>query len=301
MPYRLDRYNIDQHTVAYQQIVEYYDYCVYERNFTDASMRGKISSINHFLAHTKISDVREITNEMMAAYIRTQTEQGLMPRTINNRTKHVKAMVNYFKDIKDYEFPNLKMRRIVKQHEEPADKRAFSRDIIYEVLRYADREAWLMIKICFDCGLRISELRKMRLKDINGNKLLIHGKGRKNRLAILSNEVQVRLEDWIKREGITNWVWPSLECPGYPLADCTVRKMIKRPFAAAGIPDAKPHELRCSYATDLKKLGAATRYIQQGLGHTSEKITEIYLKDLDSSTLDELYRIKYSAAAPELR
>lgn len=304
MPYRIENYIKDLNKPICKQLIHYYDYCVFERNFTQQTMIGKTSSINHFVRFSNIDRLEEISNELVSEYIKTQTIQEIKPRTINNRVKHLLAMIRYYQDEEDMVFPLLQERKIHKQHEAPANKRAFSRETIYKALRYADREQWLMIKICFDCGLRISELRKMRLRDINGDSLLVHGKGRKDRPAILSEEVVIRLKDWIEREGIVDYVWPSKAKThrGQPKSDATVRRMIRAPFTAAGVPQVCPHELRVSYATDLTFLGAETRSIQQGLGHASERTTEIYLKDtLTQKRLKPLYNLKYSASAPELR
>lgn len=301
MPYRIENYIDDLDSPIVRQLIDYYEHCELEMHFTAETMRGKTSSINHFVRFSHIERIEFLNNEIITDYVKAQTQCGLKPRTINNRTKHVLAMARYFRDIKDLELPQLKDKKIKKQHEDDPNKRAFSRETIYTALRFADREAWLMIKICFDCGLRIKELRDMRLCDMNSNQVSIRGKGGKKRFIILSDEVSVRLQDWIKREGITDWLWPSLCAKDIPKSTNTIRRTMRKPFEAAGVHGFCPHELRHSYATDLKQLGAQTRTIQYGLGHSSERITEMYLHDLDSSTVEELYRIKYSAPAPDLR
>lgn len=301
MPYRIENYVDDLELPIVKQLIDYYEHCELELNFTPETMRGKTSSINHFAHFSSIRRIEELDNNMLTDYVKFQAKSGLMPRTINNRVKHVLAMARYFRDIKDLEIPGLNDKKIKRQHEDTPDKRAFSRETIYDALRFADREAWLMIKICFDCGLRISELQHMRLSDMNSNQVLIHGKGRKNRPAILSEEVMVRLQDWVKREGITDWLWPSDYKKDIPKSTDMIRRIMRKPFEAAGVHGFCPHELRHSYATDLMQLGARTRTIQYGLGHSSERITEMYLHDIDSSTVQELYRIKYSAPAPDIR
>lgn len=300
MPYRIENYTNPNREIC-KQLVEYYEYCKFACNFTADTMRGKISSLNHFLRFCQIERIEEISNSMIYEWMSVQTAAGNGPRTVNNRLKHLRAWLNYCTDVCDMEIPNYSPKKIKKQPEEDPNRRAFSREIIYEALRYADRETWLMIKICFDCGLRINELRHIRLCDIQGDKLSVLGKGRKRRFAILSPEVVVRLDDWIKRSHITDYLWPSKLYQDRPKADATIRMMMKAAFSAAGVYNFCPHELRHSYATDLKRLGASTRSIQHGLGHTNEKITEMYLHDLTADSLEELYTLKYSAAAPEMR
>lgn len=301
MPYCIEKYTDNINNQFCQQAIVYYDYCRYIRNFTEDTMRGKTTSINHLIRYIKPESLESITNDVVMQWIALQAKAGNKSRTINNRVKHLRAMVKYYEDEHNLVNHKLNLARIKKQFEETPNRRAYSRETIYETLHYADRQVWLMIKICFDCGLRVMELQKMRLRDIDGPKLLVHGKGRKNRLAILDDDVLVRLQDYIKQYQITDYVWPSPRLAGRPLNTDFIRRKMKETFAAAGIADFCPHELRHSYATDLKNLGASTRSIQFGLGHTSEKITEMYLHDLCTNAIEELYKLKYSAAAPELR
>lgn len=301
MPYKLEQIFNEAKVKPpiYNQLIKYYDYCQFTRNFTYNTMCGKVSAINHFVSYSGLQDIEYITNDQIYRWMGHQTDKGNRPRTVNNRLKHLLAMLRYYRDY-GAKMPNLILPEIQKQTEDPPSKRAFSRELVYQALRYADRDAWLMIKICFDCGLRIQELHDMKLQQINGNQLEIIGKGKKRRFAILSDEVMVRLEDWILRNRITNYIWASHTKPRCPMTVEAMRAKMRAPFEAAGVYGFCPHELRHSYATDLKRLDASTRSIQLGLGHASELTTERYLHDLDGSDLEDLYKLKYSAKSPEI-
>ena len=60
-------------------------------------------------------------------------------------------------------------------------------------------------------------------------------------------------------------------------------------FSSRWVSDFRPHDLRHSYATDLKLLGVSTREIQAALGHATESVTERYLSDLDGFNLKSVY------------
>lgn len=305
VPYRISNYLTDEELEwpFAKQLIQYFDYCKYERDFTEQTMTGKVSALNHFAKWSKLHQIEDLSNDIVREYTRWQSDDDLSAYTKNNRSKHISAMAAYFTNEVGISIPNFDPSKLHKQHENRADRKAYPRDVIYEVLKYADRREWLFIKICFDCGLRINELRNMRIKDIDGDKIKINGKGRKIRYAVVSDEVKVRLEDWIKREAITDYIWPSTHKShaGKPMSVNTIRKYMQKAFRAAGVMHMKPHELRISYATDLVQVGAKVRDVQQGLGHSSIKTTEIYLRDLDDTALRRLYKLKYSAEAPELR
>ena len=48
------------------------------------------------------------------------------------------------------------------------------------------------------------------------------------------------------------------------------------------------HQARHSWATLAKETGAAISVISEGLGHTSEKTTQIYLKEFDRRVVDQV-------------
>lgn len=287
-------------TKLVQQIYDYLDYCQYALNYTLATIQDKRRSLLHFAVYSQLECIEDLSTDLILRYIAYQTKNGNMPRTVNDRVKHLKAMVNYYLDL-DVKISNLNLRKVHRQHEDAPKKRAFKREVIYNALRYADRETWLIIKLAFDCGLRIEELRNIRLEDIDDCKINVLGKGRKRRFVIMSPEARSRLDDLIIKNGITDYIFASPRYKNRPRSQESIRRQARKAFAAAGVDHFCMHELRHSYATDLKRLGATTRQIQQGLGHSSEKITEMYLHDLDASSLDEVYKLKYSVENSNLR
>ena len=158
--------------------------------------------------------------------------------------------------------------------EVPPRKVYFTRSQIHQVLEQANILEWLFIRIAFDCGLRISELQNLRLSNLHDNYIDIIGKGQKRRYVYLSPEVKARITNWISKNGIQDFLWSSPLYPDKPLATCTIREYMQNAFHRAGFTDFCPHDLRHSYATDLKRLGVPTRQIQAGLGHSTEKVTE---------------------------
>lgn len=190
--------------------------------------------------------------------------------------------------------PRLKLALIGKVAEDPPRKNSFSHHEIQKVLEMADTLEWLLIRLCFDCGLRIGELQTLRTEQVHDDRVAIIGKGRKQRYAFLCPEVQERLNVWIAQNQLKGYLWPNPIVPGKPLSTCTLRAYLRRAFVRAGFTDFCPHDLRHSYATDLKLLGVPTRKIQAGLGHATEAVTEKYLSDLDGLDLREIYQIKYA-------
>lgn len=285
--------NIPNENPIYRQLSDYYDFCQNIRHMTPATLTSKIYTLNNFVLSSKLTDLRLISNQLIFEWINQQSARGNSGRSINDRLAHLKAMLRWQRDM-NLEMPLLRLALIPKVCEVPPRKVHFTREQIEQVLVQANLQEWLLIKLSFDCGLRISELRKLQLSDIREDRLTVIGKGNKRRYAYLCIDVKNRLAEWITSQNIQKYLWPSPISPNTALHTCTIRAHMKRAFQKAGINNFCPHDLRHSYATDLKKLGATTRQIQAGLGHTSEVVTERYLSDLEGYDLRDLYTLKYS-------
>ena len=292
MSHNLEKAALRQQPI-YRQMHEYYHFCKHIRHMTPATLTSKMYTLNKFIFDSELTDLQFISNQLIFNWISQQTLRGNSGRSINDRLAHLKAMLRWQKDM-NLEMPKLKLALIPRVQELPARKIHFTREQIRQVLTQANQEEWLLIRIAFDCGLRISELQNLQLSHLQDRRLTIIGKGNKRRYAFLCSEVKLRLDYWIKDQKIQKYLWPSPFYKNSPLAVCTIRAHMKQAFKRAGINDFRPHDLRHSYATDLKLLGATTRQIQAGLGHSSEAVTEKYLSDLDGYDLQDLYNLKYS-------
>lgn len=297
MPYHLEN-AVSPRSQIYRQLSDYYKFCEQTRQMTSATMLGKIYAINNFVKFTGLNDLRKISNQMIIDWINSQIARQNSGRSVNDRLAHLKALLRWQTEMQ-VKMPHLQLPLIPRVKEAPPRKVYFTRHQVQTVLAKANPLEWLLISLAFDCGLRITELCNLRRADLHSNSLDIIGKGRKRRHAYLSIEVMRRLSKWIKANRITNYLWPSPIFPDKPIAVCTVRDYMRRAFARVGIEDFCPHDLRHSYATDLKRLGIPTRQIQAGLGHSTEKVTEQYLSDLDGYDLIEMYRIKYAAQSTD--
>lgn len=292
MPYQLEQIT-SKHSPIYRQLYNYYHFCERLRQMSPATICSKVYILNDFVRSTRLKDLRKITNQHINDWVNLQSIRNNSGRSINDRLAHLRAMLRWQKEM-NLAMPKLQLGLIPRVKEVPARKVCFSRTQIQSVLKQASLEEWLLIRLAFDCGLRISELRNLCLSDIYNNRLTIVGKGCKRRYAYLSPDVQRRLRVWVRHHQIQNHLWPSPLIQNQPIAVCTLRQKMRSAFQRAGLNNFCPHDLRHSYATDLKLLGVPTRIIQASLGHASESVTERYLSDLDGLDLWNVYQQKYA-------
>lgn len=270
----------------YQQLFEFYNYCEQVLAYTKDTMLDKTHAVNNFVKHSRIERLEDVTNQQIYDWVQYHRECGNTARTVNNYLHQLKAMLKWQKE-ENIEMPNLKLSRISFQKEAPARKNWFTRKQIKRALLYADSREWLFISLSFDCGLRIEELMNLKLSDINGRKVKIIGKGNRLRWGMMSRKTKRHLKKWIKKENITDYLWRGRNGEGH-LSQDKARLLMEAVFKKAGFDNMVPHDLRHSFATELKLLGLPTRKIQLALGHTSEAITERYLSDLDGITIENI-------------
>lgn len=186
---------------------EYLEYCEFTRRMSRQTLSAKRWVMRDFRASVPVSSLSEITTQQVNDWIATQARRGLNSRTINTRICHVIAMFRYFRDM-GVEMPELKIRHIVKQKEtEPIRRVFYTREQIEQVLSYCNQIQWLLIKLSFDCGLRITELRNLRLLNITDRMIVFTGKGGRRREVHMSREARERLTQWIVSRRIDDYLW----------------------------------------------------------------------------------------------
>lgn len=136
-----------------------------------------------------------------------------------------------------------------------------------------------MLCLMYSCGLRRSELLGLKPADIGADRGVIvvrQSKGKKDRIVTLSPKVLLLLRDYYKAYKPKAWLFEGQKA-GEKYSETSLMKVFKRAVAQAGIKKpATLHWLRHSYATHLLESGTDLRFIQELLGHSSSRTTEIY-------------------------
>ena len=136
-----------------------------------------------------------------------------------------------------------------------------------------------MIELLYASGLRVSELCELPMSANLGDRLLIHGKGAKERLVPMHEGAQHALHKWLEVRGDidSKYIFPTCSANGHITRDGFF-KILKKCAVLAGIEPSRvtPHVLRHSIASHLLAGGANLRVIQTMLGHEDISTTQIY-------------------------
>jgi integrase/recombinase XerD len=136
----------------------------------------------------------------------------------------------------------------------------------------------LAILLIYSAGLRVSEAVELKLQDIDRERRIItirKGKGKKDRQVPLSARLEELLAVYLQEYNPACWLFEGQKGGKYSVK--SIQTLFHRACVKAGIQKpATVHSLRHSYATHLLEAGTDLRIIQELLGHSSSKTTEIY-------------------------
>jgi integrase/recombinase XerD len=155
----------------------------------------------------------------------------------------------------------------------------------------------VLLQTTYACGLRVSEVVRLKPADIDSERMLVHvrcGKGGKDRLVPLSSTLLQQLRGYWQQHRCTDWLFPGKTATGH-ISVSVVQRMCRRAVRACGIAKkACVHTLRHSYATHLLEAGVDLPTLQKLLGHnhltTTLRYTHVQQSHLCStaSPLDTL-------------
>ncbi len=134
------------------------------------------------------------------------------------------------------------------------------------------------------CGLRSHEVIQLKLDDVDFNlgQLRVYGKGRKERIVPMSSPIMQAFEKYLiferpRQSGETFFVVLRGKAAGKSLNRETFRAHFRYHRKKSGVMAAHPHEFRHIFASDLARCGVHGSVIQELLGHSSIKSTQIYI------------------------
>lgn len=291
---------------------------------------AQLYELKHF------SDKLEATlEERVDILINYMTLKGYSSSTVKNYTGHLKRYIDYSDNKMNIELVNQYLREILTERDVTHTycnqaismfklysrlTREISENDLMKLVRpkrvkklpkvmsekeiksllsvIKNRKHLTFIMLAYSAGLRVSEISKLKVSDINSTQMIItinQSKGNKDRITPLSTVMLKQLRNYYKEYKPKEWLFESTITD----RNLTVRSLQKAFVNARDKAKLSKHytfhSLRHSFATHLLEAGTDLRYIQEMLGHTSTKTTEIYThvstKHLSKITnpLDKIY------------
>ena len=222
------------------------------------------------------------TDEDLRRYQIEQRETGLGAPAMNMA---VSALRFFYTRTLDRQDLTRKLHRVKHPRALPT---VLSRE---EVTRMLDATTSIkhqaILSVAYGAGLRASEVTKLKVRDIDSERMLLRvecGKGGRHRNAMLAQDLLVLLREWWKvgrQQGVMHpdgWLFPGQHYLK-PICYRQVHRIAAEAAHTAGITKrVGPHTLRHSFATHLLEDGVDIRIIQVLLGHAQLQTTTLYTR-----------------------
>jgi site-specific recombinase XerD len=138
----------------------------------------------------------------------------------------------------------------------------------------------IALELCYGMGLRVSEVVGIKLEHLDSDRIVVHikgAKGKRDRFVPLPQSLLPKLRCYYKQYRPKEYLLEGKY--GGQYSKGSVQKIFKNAMKKAGInKNIGVHGLRHSYATHLLESGTDMRFIQELLGHSSIKTTQVYTK-----------------------
>ena len=253
-------------------------------NLSIYTLRNKKNDIDKFINFMGINKNKNLSLDLLRKFL-SESNEIYSKKSILRIISNLKSFFDYLVKnsfLENNLFNEINNPKIEKNLPNIATIKEIDKliDIISESNKLGTRDR-AIIELIYSAGLRVSEAQSINLEDIDFeiNQAIIFGKGKKYRSVIFGDKTKIVLRNYaIKRNPINEKTKAFfLNNKGERLSIRTIQHIVKKHMKAAGLnPDFHTHTLRHSFATHLMDGGADLRVVQELLGHSSPKTTEIY-------------------------
>lgn len=259
----------------------------------------------------------EVTTDDIRYYLAIrQKRDGISKTSANNELRILSSFYQYLQSeeiiLKN---PILKIEKIKEKKKKKSAFTEFEIEKIRDATKNYREKA--IVDVLLSTGCRVSELVAIKISDIDGDKLVVHGKGEKDRIVYLNAKAVISLEKYLSERNDQN---PYIFCGGVRAGDKkmmhryqnakngewykdpllisekdhvdkgTVEQLMRKLKKRSGIESScYPHKFRRTCATMALRRGMPIEQVSKMLGHESIETTQIYL-DLNEEDLAQAHK-----------
>lgn len=267
---------------------------------TQVAYRSDLVGFFDFCRGREIDFPGGFTKPLFLDYLTTRREAGDSTPTLRRRVSTLRTFYRFL--IEDGRVENNPIRNAILPKAWEKIPKVLSRKEIEQLFAALPEDSATPLRdratleMLYSCGLRVSELCGLSLRDLHAEDFFLRcrGKGGKERLVPVSPAAIRALTRYreqerpVARAGCEDRILLSVR--GLPLGRETIFRLVQRCARLAGLrAHISPHTLRHSYATHLLEGGAGLREVQELLGHSDIRTTEIYTH-VDRKKLKEAHQ-----------
>ncbi len=254
-----------------------------KKNYSINTYTSYINDLYYFYIFTK-KDLTKVTFEDVKDYLEHLNLKKEKASSIRRKISSLKSFYKFsykngYIDKKDYPLTKIAYPKMEKK----LPKFLYYNDLL-EIINESTKDKdgvrdRLIIEMLYATGVRVSELINIKINDIdfNNRRIIVLGKGNKERIVYYGEYAEEVLKEYIKTHDRKNHNYLFVNSKGGKLTDRGVRYIIDNIMSRLSVKvHVTPHVLRHTFATDMLNNGCDIKVVQELLGHSSLKATEIY-------------------------
>ena len=289
--------NKSQDEILVNRIEEFVTYLGVEKNYainTIASYERDLLKFLSFLINRNIADWLEIESDTVNLFVMGLRHSEMSGKSIRRYLSSIRGFFNFLID------NGVMIKNPALSIQAPKIDRVLPKTIDFDDLRnmmnlktnhYSELRAVLMIELLYSCGLRVSELVGINIKDLDVNEgfVRVMGKGGKARFSPIGSSAINVLETYLTKRPESESDALFLNQKDLRISPRSVQNIVKKRALEVGVSiNVHPHMLRHAAATHFLQSSHDLRTVQEFLGHKSIKSTQIYTH-LDFLELSKVY------------
>ena len=270
---------------------------MYRRNCKAKTIKSSATAIISFLNYLKrkaIVDLEHISRHDIEAFVEHEQERGLKITSVRTRLHALYAFIRFLSNDNLVD-PHLLLRKVKLKMPQRLPRAILWEDVIGLLSGIDNVRDRAMILLLLRTGMRIGELLKLQVNDVDLDGCLIRiYEGEKNyigRVVYFSEDARDALTAWIKqRNRHKSHLFYSQQRSRFTYNGA--RMMFVKYLRRAGL-EHKGYTLHClrhSFATELLNAGMHIECLQQLLGHSKLEVTRIYARLSDKAREQEYFR-----------
>jgi len=258
----------------YRDVPEAYKEHLSVQRYSPNTIKTYCDCFKEFINYYNTKELGDINQPEIISYLRYLVEERCISKSYQNQA--INAIKFYYEKV-------LRGQRKVYYIERPRQDKSLP-DVLSEeevasiIQSIANPKHKAMIMLTYSAGLRVGELLRLKVKDIDSDRMQViikNGKGNKDRVSLLSTKALEQLRIYYRFSRPVEYLFEG--SAGGQYSERSIQNVLKQAVARTKIK--KPvtlRTLRHSFATHLLENGTDLRYIQHLMGHSSPKTTQIY-------------------------
>ena len=268
------------------QIEDFINYLFFEKKYSSHTVRAYRKDLDDFYIFIKKESIKsfsDIKKQHIHQYLYLLSIKKYSNRTVSRKLASIKSLFNFLMKQKILNHNIVKSVPSLRK-----DKKLpifLTQDQVSLLLNFSDSDDIkdiLILEIFYSTGVRISELVRIKIEDIDlkNNSINILGKGNKKRVVIIGNYAKKKIENYLNYKHKKNFgfLFSNLrKSKNKHISERTVFNIVKK-YASRVTQNEKisPHSLRHTFATHLLNNGADLMSVKELLGHKDLSSTQIY-------------------------